>query len=290
MKRTKTGFTLIELLVVISIIALLMSILLPSLQKVKGLARMAICGSNQHQIVIAVNSYQSEWGQMPPSIQGIETDPEQWTLDPAWLSYHSANDAVLSNGLNGGSVGWQLYSYIKEPDVFFCPLTKYAQNYEDTNRTMEDRWRYGSGGPNGTWGWPAGVLKTTNFILWNYDGWNNPQLFSDKGTGFKGPGKDSSNSLILAERIVWGQINNTGPNRWLATHPFRGARRGGGSGDDGPSWWIMEDDNGLMGEMPTFEYELNGGYADGSVRRYKGSETLRVRLRGYCSVIPSKWK
>jgi prepilin-type N-terminal cleavage/methylation domain-containing protein len=43
------GFTLIELLVVISIIALLMSILMPALNKAKAGAKEAICKSHLHQ-------------------------------------------------------------------------------------------------------------------------------------------------------------------------------------------------------------------------------------------------
>ena len=60
------GFTLIELLVVIAIISLLVSILLPSLQKAKELANRAVCMSNQKSIGLAFAGYSSQYdGKLP---------------------------------------------------------------------------------------------------------------------------------------------------------------------------------------------------------------------------------
>ena len=54
------GFTLIELLVVISIIALLMSILMPSLGMAKETARRVICSTNLNSIGLGYSVYSSE--------------------------------------------------------------------------------------------------------------------------------------------------------------------------------------------------------------------------------------
>jgi len=64
----KKAFTLIELLVVISIIALLLSILMPSLQKVKKQAQKIVCGSNERQVAIAFGQYVVDHEQYPPRV------------------------------------------------------------------------------------------------------------------------------------------------------------------------------------------------------------------------------
>jgi len=55
--QIRGGFTLIELLVVVAIIALLISILLPSLQRAREMAQRAVCGMNLTSIVKACRVY-----------------------------------------------------------------------------------------------------------------------------------------------------------------------------------------------------------------------------------------
>ncbi|MHC4445494.1 MAG: prepilin-type N-terminal cleavage/methylation domain-containing protein [Planctomycetota bacterium] len=53
----RSGFTLIEILVVVAIIALLMTILLPSLKNAREQARAVMCGSQLNQIFVATLTY-----------------------------------------------------------------------------------------------------------------------------------------------------------------------------------------------------------------------------------------
>ncbi len=61
-QSTRTGgFTLIELLVVVSIIALLVAILLPSLSRTRDAARNTLCLSNLKQQAMAAAMYGADW-------------------------------------------------------------------------------------------------------------------------------------------------------------------------------------------------------------------------------------
>src|SRR4051812_6278725 len=67
-RRVQTGFTLVELLVVIGIIALLISILLPSLNAARKQAMAIKCLSNLRSISQAVQMYGNDWkGAIVPS-------------------------------------------------------------------------------------------------------------------------------------------------------------------------------------------------------------------------------
>jgi prepilin-type N-terminal cleavage/methylation domain-containing protein len=78
-KKRVRAFTLIEILVVVAIIALLISILLPSLQRAREQAKVALCLSNLRSLGVAVSAYLS-----------AEKDQFCWSKPGGWpaSNYH----------------------------------------------------------------------------------------------------------------------------------------------------------------------------------------------------------
>jgi len=123
MKKSK-AFTLIELLVVISIIALLLAILMPSLQRVKEQAQRVVCGSNLRQQGISFVTYATDYDSKFPH----RVRPGYWPHG-SMVWWHPSvkgmfNTAAASSNNNpayvSGQAGLLYYDYIDDPEFMFC--------------------------------------------------------------------------------------------------------------------------------------------------------------------------
>lgn len=127
------GFTLIELLVVMSIIALLISILLPALNGARDAARATACLSNLHQIGIGVHLYASDNDETLPTSFDHTVNPRY----ARWFSMIKVSDVD------------------REQTVLVCP-------------SNERRWggsdRFPGGGVewHGNYAWNMNVGNATN--------------------------------------------------------------------------------------------------------------------------------
>ncbi|MHC4309536.1 MAG: type II secretion system protein [Planctomycetota bacterium] len=117
----RRGFTLVELLVVIAIIALLMSILMPALNRARELGRRIVCKGNLKQLALGWVMYSDENGgdlvdglaghddgATPPNILG-------WVGPVAPTPTQSKR--VQESHIKAG----KLWDYTKNPKVFRCP-------------------------------------------------------------------------------------------------------------------------------------------------------------------------
>jgi|CXWL01.1.fsa_nt_gi prepilin-type N-terminal cleavage/methylation domain-containing protein len=144
----KQGFTLIELLVVISIIAVLMSLLLPSLSSARESVKHAICRNNLRSIWTGVLQYAFNSKDRVPFAEDINlVDPD---ADPFAAEHKNSIGRMLKDYVEAGS--WKCPGAIKGYPELAGPegwtMTYWFRTAgKPTEGTPFSQTKYGKGGP-----------------------------------------------------------------------------------------------------------------------------------------------
>jgi len=207
----RKGFTLIELLVVIAVIALLMAILMPALNKANRQAKMVVCQSNLRH-----------WGTVFAMYTG---DNDDYFQDRVWFD---DSPEPWNNPLCFGGHSWPttLLPYYDDIKLRFCPMA--TKTFSQGAQVKFSAWgqldnvlipadaEYIPKGSYGMNGWIVNTdLGETDERYWktpSVKGAHNIPVLLDAWwpSGFPEP---EDEPLEFENQLVWGEIIRYSPNR-----------------------------------------------------------------------------
>jgi prepilin-type N-terminal cleavage/methylation domain-containing protein len=218
--RSSRGFSLIELLVVVAIIAVLVALLLPAVQKVREAAQRTQCANNLRQLGIALHNYENAYGYFPAA--GNASNDLGWHV---YLLPYIEHDNLYkefdlsSSGTYTDTPGRREHAQLRI-NLFICPssLTRRGTlqaEYEPPAATGSPPWTtdyYGVLGPKGT------NPITGQTYRWNNSGPHGG--FAQQGPFQQGtPTRiaeipDGTSTTLFVGELSWTDITGTRYRAW----------------------------------------------------------------------------
>jgi prepilin-type N-terminal cleavage/methylation domain-containing protein/prepilin-type processing-associated H-X9-DG protein len=190
-QKSRRAFSLIELLVTIAIIAVLIGLLLPAVQKVRDSANRTYCTNALNQIGLGLHQYHDIYGAFPPAI--AQTSPPDKYQYLSWLArilpYVERPDLYAEMQTAFASQG-------NSPNAFGSPHTQVRSRIVPLYRCPADDRQYLGLVSGSTTIALTGYLGVNGGNLRSYDGvlyWNSRVAFTDITDG-------TSNTLAAGER------------------------------------------------------------------------------------------
>jgi len=205
-RKGRSGFTLIELLVVVAIIALLISILLPSLARARELAKRTTCAANMSGMGKGLHTYSNDGNQgMPVAacakptsgtvVNGNNVYVQKIGAKRGWMSTPAAGETftpAVPTTATQVSTTRNLWTLVRTSGStaasFICPSSDDQKNDEDN---PQDYWDFGKGNSSTDGLIPAGSTYT--------DGWNQCSYGYQVPYGTYGkPSAEGDQRMVLA--------------------------------------------------------------------------------------------
>lgn len=247
------------MLVVLFVISLLLSILVPSLGKVRRHARALHSRSNLREIARAVNVYavdNNDW--YPPSVatNGPDVRFLSWTMPNRLVAVDAQGPRVHR------SISAYLGSYVGDVEVMQCP------NAPRRFRYLQDAWDQGDAWDNPDNGPGPDELRGSYCMFWDYRGY-----MPDFDRAFRGAeksaGQAGESTLLATDYFAFDHRRH--PNAYASCEKFAASDRTIESSFY-PSYWQTDE------PLTSIRIRPAAAYIDGHVEPFDAKDIVEVKV------------
>lgn len=261
--RGSGGFTVLEMLTVVTVIAILMGILSPTIRSVRRQAEGIVSMTRQKEVASGLQEYAADFSdRLPQSVATIGTGSYwNWT-EPMMLTGYRARSPGLHR-----SMAEYLRDYIPDPRILSCPSAPGVYPY------LEQAWAAGN-----AWDHPGtppvqDPVSGNTCLWWGYTGY-----LSETGQLFRGPSSPSGggreSGLVMSDYLGYDHWRN--PRQFSSCERFGHAQVNAGTLLSSAFWGGSAQTDSEPNILP--EVRVRAAYLDGHVATYGSEELTGVRV------------